>query len=94
MIPSLYIFFGILAVVFFFLGVYDFSFTKSKISRLPLILSFVLSAFMGVFSFSLESIEAWESSALAGFWIILIALSLLLFISISFSDFARGVDRG
>lgn len=89
MIASLYIFYGFLAVGFFLLGVYDFSFTQSRIARLPLILSFILSAFLGVFSFSLDGIAGWESVGLSGFWLIMICLSLLLFISISFADFGR-----
>ncbi|AKB78634.1 hypothetical protein MSHOH_2151 [Methanosarcina horonobensis HB-1 = JCM 15518] len=87
MISSIYIFFGFVTLLIFFLAFYDFGATRSRAAILPALLSFALGIMMCAFSWNITSLsggvelsalQGWESYALSGFWFIITVIGFLL----------------
>ena len=88
----LYIFFGILASILFFIGLYDYGFTKQKVAAIPIIFSLLLSIILIGTTYSLDPsiIAGWEQDAIAIFWFAIFLISFILLFVISLSKLNPG----
>jgi hypothetical protein len=83
-ILTLYVFFGILSILFFLLGFYDYGFTKSKLALVPTMLSATLSLILVGLTYSLDIVD-WQMDAIATFWFMVILITTVLVFAIALS---------